>query len=269
MSNVSFDFTGANVFVAGGTSGINLGIAMGFVLAGAQVGVLSRNPDKVAAAAQLLTDAGGRPASGYVADVRDPAAVSAAIAAFAAETGPVDCLVSGAAGNFRALAADLSPNGFRTVIDIDLNGTFHVMKAAYPHLRRPGASVINISAPQAGLATETQVHACAAKAGVDQVTRTLALEWGPEGIRVNSISPGFIAGTEGLARLGPDGDEQKVAAKLSRVIALRRLGEVADIADTAMLLASNAARYVSGVVLTVDGGAGMTGMARAMFASEG
>lgn len=265
MANVSFDFTGANVFVAGGTSGINLGIARGFAQAGARVGVLSRNPEKVEAARRLLTEAGRHQALGYAADVRNPVAVSEAIATFAAEAGPIDCLVSGAAGNFRALAANLSPNGFRTVIDIDLNGTFHVMKAAYPHLRRPGSSIINISAPQATLATEAQIHACAAKAGIDQVTRTLALEWGPEGIRVNSISPGFISGTEGLARLGPDGDEHQAAAKLSRVIAMRRLGDVTDIADSAMFLASDAARYVSGVVLTVDGGAGMTGMARAMY----
>ncbi|MFX7760046.1 SDR family NAD(P)-dependent oxidoreductase, partial [Acinetobacter baumannii] len=90
--------------------------------------------------------------------------------------GPLDVLVSGAAGNFIAPAEQLSSNGFRTVVDIDLQGTFHVMRAAWPHLRKPGASIINISAGQSWLPMPGQVHVCAAKAGIDQITRTLAME---------------------------------------------------------------------------------------------
>ena len=160
-----FDYTGRNVFVAGGTSGINLGIAKAFAAAGARVGVGSRSREKVDAAVAALS--APAPARGYAFDVRDHAAVAAALAAFTGAAGPIDVLVSGAAGNFPALARDLSPNGFKAVVDIDLLGTFHVMKAAYPLLRRPGGSVINVSAPQAHVAMTHQAHVCAAKAGVD------------------------------------------------------------------------------------------------------
>jgi enoyl-[acyl-carrier-protein] reductase (NADH) len=160
-----FDYTGRNVFVAGGTSGINLGIAKAFAAAGARVGVGSRSQEKVDAAVAELSAAA--PALGYAFDVRDHAAVATALAAFAEAAGSTDVLVSGAAGNFPALARDLSANGFKAVVDIDLLGTFHVMKAAYPSLRRPGGSVINVSAPQAQVAMSHQAHVCAAKAGVD------------------------------------------------------------------------------------------------------
>ena len=144
----TFDYSGAAVFVAGGTSGINLGIARAFAAAGARVAVGSRTPGE---GRRRGGPAGRGGALGYVFDVRDHAAVDAALAAFAGAAGPIDVLVSGAAGNFPALAPDISPNGFKAVVDIDLLGTFHVMRAAYPHMRRPGGSLINISAPQASM----------------------------------------------------------------------------------------------------------------------
>src|SRR4029078_1618696 len=126
---------------------------------------------KVAAAVAEL----GAGALGYRFDVRDAAAVAEGGAALAGEAGPRDGRVSGAAGNFPAAAKDLTPNGFKAVVDIDLVGTFHVMRAGYPHLRRPGGSIINVSAPQASVPMALQVHVCAAKAGVDMVTRCLAI----------------------------------------------------------------------------------------------
>ena len=135
--NFSFDFSGRNVFVFGGTSGINLGIAESFVAAGATVGVASRKQDKVDAAVVRLSRPGA-PASGYSLDVRNAEAVADALAAFVQRHGKIDVLVSGAAGNFPAAAAGLSPNGFKSVIDIDLLGTFHVMHAAFEHLNKPG-----------------------------------------------------------------------------------------------------------------------------------
>lgn len=249
MTTTKFDFTAKNVLVFGGTSGINLGIAKGFAAAGARLGVASRSQDKVdAAVAELGNDAG--PALGFSLDVRDAEAVQKAVRDFAADRGSIDVLVSGAAGNFLAPAAGLSPNGFKAVIDIDLLGTFNVMRAAYEALTKPGASVINISAPQSWIAMPFQVHACAAKAGVDQVTRTLAMEWGPEGVRVNSIAPGPIAGTEGMERLAPTEDATEAAK--SRV-PLRRFGEIEEIAAIAMFLSSDLAGYVSGAVIPVDG----------------
>lgn len=243
----SFDYTGCNVFVAGGTSGINLGIARAFAARGARLGVASRREEKVAAAVEMLGDG----ARGYAFDVRDAEATSAGIAAFAAEAGPIDVLVSGAAGNFPAAAKDLSPNGFKAVVDIDLLGTFHVMRAAYPHMRRPGGSLINISAPQASIPMALQLHVCAAKAGVDMVTRCLAIEWGPEGLRVNGVVPGPIDGTEGMARLAPTEAMRKAIA---RSVPMQRMGTPEDVADACLWLGSEAAAYVNGTIVFADGG---------------
>jgi NAD(P)-dependent dehydrogenase (short-subunit alcohol dehydrogenase family) len=243
-------FSGKRVFVFGGTSGINLGIALRFAAGGALVGVASRSQAKVDAAVARLS-AHGNAALGFVADVRQPQAVADALAGFSARHGGIDVLVSGAAGNFPAAAATLSPNGFKTVVDIDLLGTFHVMRAAYAHLAKPGASIISISAPQALTPMALQVHVCAAKAGVDMVTKVLAIEWGPEGIRVNSIVPGPIDGTEGMARLAPD--EASRQAVIGSV-PLRRMGTTDDVAELCLFLASDAARYVTGAVIPVDGG---------------
>jgi len=246
---MSFDYSGRTVFVSGGTSGINLGVALGFARAGAGVFVISRNPAKVAAAVAQLQAAGAQ-AGGVSADVRNMEAVKAAFAACAGEFGPIDVLVSGAAGNFPARALDISSNGFRAVMEIDVLGTHHVMTAAYPHLNKPGASIINISAPQSLIAMTGQEHVCAAKAGVDMITRTLALEWGKDGIRVNSVIPGPIAGTEGMARLAPG---PEATARLEKVVPLGRLGTPGDIADMCLFLGSDMASYVSGAIIPVDG----------------
>lgn len=246
----SFDCRGRHVFVFGGTSGINLGIAQAFAERGAVLAVAGRKQDKIDAALSQLGQHGGS-VSGYSLDVRQYEAVAQALATQVAAHGPIDVLISGAAGNFPALAEKLSPNGFKSVVDIDLLGTFNVLRAAFEHLRKPGASVINISAPQAQIPMVMQVHVCAAKAGVDMVTRTLAIEWGAVGVRVNSVIPGPIDGTEGMARLAPsDAARQAVIDS----VPMRRMGVPADVADACLFLASGAARYVSGAVLPVDGG---------------
>lgn len=251
----TFDFNGKCVFVFGGTSGINLGIAKCFARAGANVSVASRSQDKVDAARQQLEELGSR-SFGYALDVRDVAAVKEALAQHAEDAGPIDILISGAAGNFPAYAVGMPTNGFKAVVDIDLMGSFHVLQSAYPYLEKPGAAVINISAPQAFVAMPMQSHVCAAKAGVDMLTRTLALEWGAEGVRVNSISPGPIADTEGMKRLAPTAAiEQQVLAS----VPLRRMGHVDDIGRAAMFLASDAGAYVSGIVMPVDGGWSVAG----------
>jgi NAD(P)-dependent dehydrogenase (short-subunit alcohol dehydrogenase family) len=248
----SFDYTGCNVFVVGGTSGINLGIAKAFAAAGARMGVASRSREKVDAAVAQLGDG----ALGYAFDVRDAQAVADALAAFAGDAGPIDVLVSGAAGNFPAAAKDLSPNGFKAVVDIDLLGTFHAMRAAYPHMRRPGGSLINISAPQAQIPMAMQIHVCAAKAGVDMVTRCLAIEWGPEGLRVNGVVPGPIDGTEGMARLAPT---EAARAAVAAAVPLKRFGSPQDVADACLYLGSPAAGYVSGTIISADGGWSLRG----------
>lgn len=240
---------GKHAFCVGATSGINLTIAERFRAAGAKLFVVSRTESKVIDAVRLL--GAGDMADGATADVRDFAAIERAVAQSVARFGPIDIVLSGAAGNFLAPAADLSPNGFRTVLEIDLLGGFHVMKAAYPHLRRPGASIVNISALQAFVALPGQAHACAAKAGLDALVRSLALEWGPEGIRVNSIAPGPVANTEGMARLAPTAE---AVAALTAAIPLARWASKDEIADLAMFLASPAAANISGTVMVTDGG---------------
>lgn len=256
---IALDFTGKVVVVVGGTSGINRGIAKCFASQGAKVAVASRSQAKVDETVSELVGLGAE-AMGFSADVREPDAVESGMQAVHQRFGQFDVVVSGAAGNFPALANDLSWNGFKSVIDIDLRGTFHVMKAIFPYLRKPGASVINISAPQAFIPMKAQLHVCAAKAGVDMITRTLALEWGPSGVRVNSIVPGPIDGTEGMARLAPDENARKRAVAS---VPVGRLGTPADIGNACLFLGSELGSYVNGVVLAVDGGwaqAGCGGM---------
>ncbi|TMV04821.1 SDR family oxidoreductase [Ruegeria sediminis] len=254
------DFAGKTVIVIGGTSGINRGIAEAFAATGAKLAVASRSQDKVDDTVAALKAAGAAEAIGAAFDVRDPDAVAAGLARFHDAFGDFDVLISGAAGNFPALAAEMSVNAFKSVIDIDLMGTIHVMKGAYPFLKRPGASIINISAPQSWLPYEGQAHVCAAKAGVDQITRTLAMEWGPEGIRVNSVVPGFIEGTEGAKRLTPT----KEAEELFRSdVPLGRWGKPQDVANACLFLGSDLAGYISGILLSVDGGLYQRGSGRA------
>jgi len=248
-------YAGKVVFVAGGTSGINLGIAEAFMHSGARVAVLSRSQEKVDAAVAGLQALGGE-ALGFAVDVRDANVVEAALAAAAKTWGPLDVLVSGAAGNFLSPAAQMSANAFKTVIDIDLVGTFNVLRMAWPHLCKPGAAISNITAAQSWLPTPLQVHVCAAKAGIDQITRTLAMEWGGDGVRVNAIAPGPIEGTEGMRRLAVT----PVAHQAwTRAVPLQRFGTKSDISRAALWLCSEAASYITGVVLPVDGGVSLGG----------
>lgn len=187
---IDLQFHERHVIVFGGTTGINFGIADAFARQGADVTVVSRRRENVDSAVERLSAHGHR-VGGACADVRDFAAVGLALSESVTRFGPVDVLVSGAAGNFLCSAHRMSANGFKSVVDIDLMGTFHVLRQAYEHLRKPGAALINITAPQSAIPMRYQAHACAAKAGVNQLTRVLALEWGVEGLRVNAISPGI------------------------------------------------------------------------------
>ncbi|MFI9503619.1 SDR family oxidoreductase [Nocardia sp. NPDC052566] len=245
-----FDYSGRCVFVAGGTSGINLGIAHAYAKAGASVAVLSRSQEKVDKAVAELREYGG-PVLGFSADVREFDDVAAALATARGEFGELDVLVSGAAGNFPAPITALSSNAFKSVIGIDLIGTFNVLRAGYEHLRKPGAAVINISAPQSSIPMQMQVHACSAKAGVDMLTQACAVEWGAAGVRVNAIIPGPITGTEGMARLAPTPEIEQI---IIESVPLARYGSSQEIADCCLWLSSPMASYVTGALIPVDGG---------------
>jgi NAD(P)-dependent dehydrogenase (short-subunit alcohol dehydrogenase family) len=236
--------------ITGGGSGINLAIAQRFAEEGTAVGLIGRTQEKLDSAARTITDAGGK-AAGFAADVRDYDALSRAIASTREAFGLIDIVICGAAGNFPAPALGMSANAFKSVIDIDLLGTFNTCRAAFEHLNRPGASIINISAVQAFIPMAMQSHVCAAKAGVDMITRTLALEWGPMGVRVNSIAPGAVDDTEGMRRLAPN---DKVRGMVTRTIPLGRFAEKREIAELALFLSSDAAAFITGTVIPVDGG---------------
>jgi NAD(P)-dependent dehydrogenase (short-subunit alcohol dehydrogenase family) len=249
-------FKDKTVFVTGGGSGINLGIAKNFAALGANIAICGRTQEKLDNAAVELRALGAKVCA-TVADVRDMAALEAAFAKSEAELGPMNVLVAGAAGNFICPAEQLSANGFKTVIDIDLIGAFNASRAAFEQLKKTKGSIIYISAGQAFMPYAYQLHVGAAKAGIDNMMKNLALEWGKHGIRCNSIAPGPIEGTEGMRKLSsPEATKQLVNA-----IPLRRMGTVDDIGQAAVFLSSPLATYISGTLLVVDGGQNLPGSA--------
>ena len=247
-------FQGKTVFITGGSSGINLGIARNFAAVGANLGLCGRAQDKLDAASAELRELGAQ-VSAHSADVRDYAALDGAMQRVKEALGPIHTLVCGAAGNFPCPAEQISPNGFKSVIDIDLMGTFHACRAAFEQLKETHGNILFISAGQAFMPYALQAHVGAAKAGIDQMMRNLALEWGRFGIRCNSIAPGPIEGTEGVRRLVPEGS----ADKLKKMIPLGRFGTPDDIGQLSVFLASPLASYITGTLVVADGGQNLPG----------
>lgn len=246
-------FTGRVALVTGGGTGICRGIALAFAREGADVALVSRKPEHLEPTAKEIEALGVR-ALAVAADVRDPEAVLRAVNETAAALSRLDVLVNGAAGNFLCRAEDLSPNGFGTVVDIDLKGTFHACRAALPHLKASRGVILNISATLHYGGTPLQLHVSAAKAGIDALTRNLAVEWGAYGIRTVGIAPGAIEDTEGVRRLLAD---PALRARVLESNPMKRLGSIDDIARAAVFLCSERASYVNGVTLVVDGGASL------------
>ena len=251
-------------FVTGGGSGINLRIAERWAEHGARVCLLGRTQAKLDGAVEGIAKAGGT-AMGLAGDVRDYAAVAAALAKTHEAWGPIDLLLCGAAGNFPAAVTGMSANGFKAVIDIDVLGTFNACRAAYEHLRKPGASIISISATHAFTPIPWQSHVCAAKAGIDIFSKTLAVEWAPDGIRVNVITPGPVDETEGMRRLAPT---EEIRQKVMKSVPMGRFARKDEIADLALFLSSDAATYITGAIYVCDGGQSLLG-ARPFLAGLG
>jgi NAD(P)-dependent dehydrogenase (short-subunit alcohol dehydrogenase family) len=244
--------TGKVAFVTGGGTGIGAGIAKRLAAQGAKVGLLGRRLDKLEETAKAIRDSGGE-ASCHAADVRKADAVEAAIQACGDRFGRLDALVCSAAGNFLAPAAGLSGNGFRAVVDIDLCGTFNASRAAFGHLCKTRGCIVNVTATQATVPTPLQCHAGAAKAGIEKLTRDLALEWARFGVRVNAVAPGPIEDTEGMARLSPGGE------KLHQRVPLGRFGTIFEVCEAVTFLVSPAASWMTGATLLIDGGTTLIG----------
>ncbi|KIM96932.1 hypothetical protein OIDMADRAFT_131789 [Oidiodendron maius Zn] len=255
------------VFCTGGGGTICSAQVRALVHLGANACIIGRNAGKTERMAQSLAKAreGAKVIGIGAVDVRDLKSLEAAVHRCANELGAIDYVIAGAAGNFLAPISGLSSNAFRTVLEIDTLGSYNTLKATLPYLlvsakknqntgrnKSTGGRIIFVSATFHYAGTPLQAHAAAAKAGVDAISATAALEYGPQGITSNVITPGPIANTEGMARLGGNEDQESADA-VFRSIPLQRYGTVKDIADGTVYLFSDTGNYITGAVLVIDG----------------
>ncbi|KAI0404289.1 hypothetical protein F4802DRAFT_249052 [Xylaria palmicola] len=267
LSNVWKDgiFEGRVVFVTGGAGTICSAQTRALVYLGADACIIGRNVEKTeSVAADIATARKGARVLGIGGcDVRDPESLKKAAERCVKELGAIDFVIAGAAGNFVAPISGLSPNGFKTVMEIDVLGTYNTVKATMPYLiesarRNPnpsadgltGGRLVSVSATFHYAGMPMQAHVAAAKASVDSISASVALEFGPYGVTSNVIAPGPIDGTEGMERLASNKYDAKT---MGRKVPSGRLGTVRDIADATVYLFSDAGNYVNGEILVVDG----------------
>jgi peroxisomal 2,4-dienoyl-CoA reductase len=264
-------FKGKVMVLTGGTSKMLYQPALDFMKLGGKVALISRRIKELEKAAENLIKESGSYAKGYVLDLKkaNDTDYEKVVDEILKDFGRIDVLVNGAAGNFLADAEKLSLNAFKTVIEIDTIGTFLMSKHVYNKwMKTNKGSIVNISASLHYLGTLMNSHASAAKAGVDAITKTLALEWGPKSVRVNGVAPGIIEGTEGFDRLmdlnkanskeNLINSSNKVTVDIidqfKKLVPLQRMGNRKDVSNTILYLASDLSSYMTGQNLLVDGG---------------
>ena len=253
-------FKGKRVFVTGGATGMGLGFAQAFLNHGAKVIIASRKEEKLAEASTLTKEKFDKDLLWKTMDVRDNETVEEVSNFIKSEWGGLDILVNNAAGNFVAPVASMSENAWRAVVDIVLDGTFRVSKACYPLLRKSdnGASIVNIIANYAWNAAPFVGHSGAAKAGVLNLTRTLALEWANDNIRVNALCPGVVLTENVKQNLMLD---ENTAKTFEDYIPMGGITNSEKMAQQVLYLCSPAADVITGDMLLADGGQWLVGNA--------
>jgi NAD(P)-dependent dehydrogenase (short-subunit alcohol dehydrogenase family) len=246
---------GQVAIVTGGGTGIGLAIATRFASVGARIVVASRDSEHLESGVTAVQQA-GQEASAFQLDVRDPEQVEALMKHAERTFGRADILVNNAAGNFVCRAEELSPNGWKAVVDIVLNGSFYCARAFGRHLiaRQHEGAIVSVLANYVWTGSPGTVHSAAAKAGVLSMTQTLAVEWAKHRIRVNAVAPGPIESPGAARQLwnSPDAVE-----RIRRAVPLGRWGDATEVADAVLFLASPLSAFTTGETLTVDGGTWM------------
>ncbi len=241
------------VIVTGGGTGIGLAIAKRLGELGARVAIGSRNAENIEKGTAELRHAGQDPLAIQV-DVRNPEQVDEMVQRVVRHFGRIDILVNNAAGNFVCRAEELSPNGWNAVIGIVLNGSFYCSRAVGRHMisRGGGGSIVSILANYVWTGSAGTIHSAAAKAGVMSMTQTLAVEWAKHRIRVNAVAPGPIESAGAAKQLW---DSPEAIQRITDMVPLERWGKPEEIADAVAFLVAPGAAYITGEILTVDGGA--------------
>ena len=239
--------------VTGGGTGIGLAVAKRLGELGARIVIGSRNSVNLETGSAALRHAGLDPLTVQV-DVRNPEQVDELVERTLKHFGHIDILINNAAGNFICRAEDLSPNGWNAVVGIVLNGTFYCSRAVGRQMiqRGAGGSIVSILANYVWTGNAGTIHSAAAKAGVMSLTQTLAVEWASHRIRVNAVAPGAVESPGAAKQLW---DSPEAVDRITRVVPLKRLGKPEEVADAVAFLVSDHAGYITGEVLTIDGGA--------------
>ena len=241
--------------VTGGGTGIGLAIAKRLGELGARIAVASRNSEHLEKGTAELRHAGQDPLAVQL-DVRNPEQVDEMVTRVTRHFGRIDVLINNAAGNFVCRAEELSPNGWNSVINIVLNGSFYCSRAVGRHMiqRGGGGSIVSILANYVWTGSPGTIHSAAAKAGVMSMTQTLAVEWAPHKIRVNAVAPGAVESPGAARQLW---NTPQAVERITDMVPLKRWAQPVEIADAVTFLVAPNTGYITGEILTVDGGAWM------------